>query len=265
MAQLGQNQLSQADDTYHALEKVSATGRSFAASGLADLATYEGRYSDAVHILEEGAAADLSVKELDRAAEKFAPLAYVQLLRGQKVPALAAAESALANSKEVKVRLLAGLIFAQLGETAKARALADSLSSELQAEPQAYAKLIKGELGLKTGSARDAIGLFTDVDNLLDTWIGRFELGRAYLDAGAFAEADSEFDRCIKRRGEAILLFMDEVPTYGYFPLVYYYQGRVREGLKSSGFADSYRAYLNIRQKAGEDPLLAEVRHRAGQ
>ena len=98
----------------------------------------------------------------------------------------------------------------------------------------------------------------------MDTWIGRFELGRAYLDAGAFAEADSEFDRCIKRRGESILLFLDEVPTYGYFPLVYYYQGRVREGLKSSGFADSYRAYLSIRQNAGEDPLLADVRRRAG-
>jgi tetratricopeptide (TPR) repeat protein/predicted Ser/Thr protein kinase len=264
IAQLGQNQLSQADDTYHTLEKVSSSGRSFAASGLADLATYEGRYSDAVKILEDGAAADLSAKQLDRAAEKFAPLAYIQLLRGQKGPAVAAAESALANSKEVKVRLLVGLIFAQLGETAKARALANGLSSELQIEPQAYAKLIAGELALKAGSARDAIKLFTEANALLDTWIGRFDRGRAYLDAGAFAEADSEFDQCIKRRGEAILLFMDEVPTYGYFPPVYYYQGRVREGLKSSGFADSYRAYLNIREQAAEDPLLAEVRRRAG-
>ena len=78
-------------------------------------------------------------------------------------------------------------------------------------------------------------------------------------------EADSEFDRCIKRRGEALELFMDDVPTYGYFPPVYYYQGRVREGLKSPESVSSYRAYLNIRDKAGEDPLLAEVRKRAGQ
>jgi tetratricopeptide (TPR) repeat protein len=262
IAQLGQNELSQAADTYHNLEKISATGASFAASGLADLAAYEGRYSDAVRILGAGAAADLSAKQLDRAAEKFAPLAYTQLLREQKGPALTAAENALADSKEVKIRLLAGLIFAQLGEIAKAHAVAGGLSSELQAEPQAYAKLIAGKLSLKTGSARDAIKSFTEANNLLDTWIGRFELGRAYLDAGAFAEADSEFDRCIKRRGEALLLFMDEVPTYGYFPPIYYYQGRVRGGLKSSGFADSYRAYLSIRGKPGEDPLLAEVRRR---
>ena len=47
-------------------------------------------------------------------------------------------------------------------------------------------------------------------------------------------------------------------------PPVYYYQGRVREGLKTAGFAESYRAYLAIRGKAGEDPLLAEIRRRAG-
>ena len=35
--------------------------------------------------------------------------------------------------------------------------------------------------------------------------------------------------------------------TYGYFPPVYYYQRRVRQGLKNARFANSYRAYLDIR------------------
>ena len=52
--------------------------------------------------------------------------------------------------------------------------------------------------------------------------------------------------------------------TYGYLPEVYYYQGRAREGLNSPGFRDSYKTYLNIREKAGEDPLLADVRKRLG-
>ena len=60
---------------------------------------------------------------------------------------------------------------------------------------------------------------------MLDTWIGHFELGRAYLAASAFPQADSEFDRCLRRRGEALSLFVDEEPTYGYLPTVYYYQG----------------------------------------
>jgi eukaryotic-like serine/threonine-protein kinase len=122
--------------------------------------------------------------------------------------------------------------------------------------------LIEGELALKKGDSHQAIKLFTDANNILDTWAGRFDLGRAYLEAGAFTEADSEFDRCLKRRGEALALFLDEVPTYGYFPPIYYYQGRVREGLKNPGFTESYKQYLSIRGKAGEDPLLADARRR---
>ena len=71
---------------------------------------------------------------------------------------------------------------------------------------------------LKSGDSRQAIKVLTEANALLDTWIGHFDLGRAYLEAGLFAQADSEFDRCIKRRGEALSLFLDEEPTYGYFP-----------------------------------------------
>ena len=84
------------------------------------------------------------------------------------------------------------------------------------------------------------------------------------MEDGKFAQADSEFDQCIKRRGEALSLFSDSQPAFGYFPQVYYYQGRAREGLKTVGFAESYRRYLEIRATPGEDPLLPDVRRRAG-
>ena len=102
-------------------------------------------------------------------------------------------------------------------------------------------------MALTGGDSRKAIKIFTEANGLLDTWIGRFDLGRAYLEEGAFTEADSEFDRSMKRRGEASALFLDQSPTFGYFPSVHYYTGRVREGLKSPGFKDSYRTYLSIR------------------
>jgi len=264
-AQIGQGKMSEAVESYHQLEKVSGKGASMAAAGLADLDVYDGRFTDAVRLLEQGAAADLAAKNPDGAADKFAALAHTQLLRAQKGSAVAAADKALAYSQSVQVRFLAGRIFAEAGEIAKAQKLAASLGSESKAEPQAYAKIIEGKSVLKQGDSRQAIKTFTEADNLLDTWIGRLELGRAYLEAGLYVEADSEFDRCIKRRGEALELLTDNVPTYGYFPLVYYYQGRVREGLKTPAFADSYRAYLSIRGKAGEDPLLPEIRQRLGQ
>jgi serine/threonine protein kinase/tetratricopeptide (TPR) repeat protein len=264
-AQLGQGQLSQAAETYHTLEKLNPSGVSMASSGLADLAAYQGRFADAVRILKQGAAADLAAKNPENAATKYVALGQIHMLRGERRPALEAASKALVLNQAISVRLLAAQIFVEAGEIAEAQKIATTLSSELQYEPQAYGKIIEAKIALKRGDTRGGIKELVEANKLLDTWIGRFELGRAYLDAGLFVEADSEFDRCIRRRGEAMELFQDNVPSYAYFPLVYYYQGRVREGLKSPGFAESYRNYLSIRGTAGEDPLLPEIRRRLGQ
>jgi tetratricopeptide (TPR) repeat protein len=264
-AQLGQGQLSQAIETYQKLEKVDAQGASLAASGLGDLATYQGRFSEAARILAEGAAVDLVSKNGDRAATKFVSLAFVQLSQGRKGPAITAVERALANSQAVKIRFLAARFLVEAGEIAKARQIISGLAKERQAEPQAYAKIVEAQIALAKKDPQQAIKVLTDANHGFDTWIGHFDLGRAYLEASALVEADSEFDLCIKRRGEAMSLFLDEEPTYGYLPPVYYYQGRVREELKTQGFAESYRTYLNIRATSKEDPLLPEVRRRAGQ
>jgi tetratricopeptide (TPR) repeat protein len=260
-AQVGQGQLAEAIKTYQQLEKVSNFGQSIAAQGLADIALYEGRLADAVRFLETGASADLKAGRLDSAAANFGLLAYAQLLRKQKPAALAALDKALANSKTVSTRFAAARVYAATGETAKARKLAEGLATESQLEGPVYAKLIEGEAALAEKDPRRAIQVLNEANKQLDFWISRFDLGRAYLDAGLFTEADSEFDRCIKRRGETLDLF-DYVTTYSYLPEVYYYQGRAREGLNSPGFRDSYRTYLSIREKAGEDPLLAEIRQR---
>jgi eukaryotic-like serine/threonine-protein kinase len=235
-AQMLQGQLSQAAETYRSMETIDAQGASYSVSGLGDLALYEGRFSDAARVLEQGANADLASKDSDKA---------------------------MTISKAVKIRFLTGRVFVEAGAAAKATTLAAGLAAEFQAEPQAYGKIIEGESALKSRDARQAIKLLTEANVLLDTWMGHFDLGRALLDAGQFAQADAEFDRCITRRGEALALFLDEEPTYGFFPPVYYYQGRVREGLGTAGFAESYRSYLNIRDQSKEDPLLPDVRRRA--
>jgi serine/threonine protein kinase/tetratricopeptide (TPR) repeat protein len=263
-AQLGQGQLPQARETYQKLATVEGLGPSFAASGLGDLAALEGRYSDAVQILRQGAAQDLTDKNPDRAAAKFAALATTELLRGQPRAAIEAADKALATSKTVKIRFLAARVFVEAGQIPRARALMTALNAELQAEPQAYAKIIEGELALKNGDPRQAIKVLLGANDLLDTWIGHVDLGRAYLEANAVPQADAEFDRGIKRRGEALALFLDEDATFSYLPPVYYYQGRVREMLKNAGSAASYREYLKLRGKSSEDPLLPEVVRRAG-
>jgi len=264
-AQLGLGQMAQAAETYHMMEKIDTLGATLAASGLADVASYEGRYAEAVQTLEQGIAADLAAKNADSAAEKLATIAQLQLLRGQKGPAVAAATKAVSISQSVPVRVLAAVALLEAGEISSAQKLADGLASDVQPETQAYSKIVRGGVALQHRNTNEAIDMFTGANQLVDTWIGRFELGRAYLEAGRFVEADSEFDRCMKRRGEALELFQDSNPTFAYFPPIYYYQGRVREGLKSPGFAEPYRTYLGIRGKAKEDPLLADVSRRIRQ
>ena len=92
--------------------------------------------------------------------------------------------------------------------------------------------------------------------------MGRFLLGRAYLDAQAYPEADAELEAAAKRRGEATALFLDESPTYRLFPPVEYWLGRAREAIKSPAAAESYKAFLATKGNASEDPLVADARRR---
>ena len=263
--QLGQGRVPQAIEAYQKLSTLSTQGASRATSGLGDIAIYEGRFAEATRILAQGAAADAAAKEPNRAAAKFAALAYAHLLRGRNPEAIAAAKSALESSQTVKIRFLAGRTLVEAGDISTAQTVAASLASEPLAEPKAHGKIIDGLIALKRGDAQEAINGLKEANGLLDTWIGHFDLGRAYFEAGQFILADSEFDRGLKRRGEAMSLFLDEDPTFGYFPAIYYYQGRGREALNSAEFADAYRAYLDIRGKSAEDPLLPDVRKRASQ
>src|SRR5207253_3226710 len=107
--------------------------------------------------LQKGAADDLANKASDAGATKVAMLGYTRLLQNQKQAAAEAAQSALANSKMVKIRFLSGRTFVGAGEIARAQTVAAELGSEVQSEPQAYAKIIQGEVTLSAGDPRKAI------------------------------------------------------------------------------------------------------------
>jgi hypothetical protein len=97
---------------------------------------------------------------------------------------------------------------------------------------------------------------------IADTWIGHFYLGQAYLEAKAYEEADSEFDACQRRKGEATALFLDEEPTYHLMPLVDYYNGIAREGMKSPSAIRSFEAFTSVRAKHEQDPLVLDALRR---
>ena len=262
LANLGLGHTTAGAESYQSLQAVSPYGASIAATGLADLAQYEGKLAEASGILEKAVAADLAAKDAESAADRTATLALIQTTLGKTKEAISSADKASSNSKDQGVLYRAAQVYLAAGQDAKALQIVAPLSQRLEAEPQAYAKLIAGEAQLKKGNARDALNSFQEAQKLADTWLGHFDMGRAYLDAGAFTEASSEFDICLTRRGEATSVFLDDVPSYHVLPAVYYYQGRAREGLNSPGAAESYKTFLAIKEKGAGDPLVADGQRR---
>jgi len=262
LSQLALDDTAGAIDSYERLAGISDWGASLAATGLADIAIYEGRLNDAATILEAAAATDLEGGNEAAAANKLFTLAHAELTRGRSDQAAAAAQRAVKIGQQEQVLFEAARVYLETDRKDEALALAAQLAERLAPEPQAYAKLIEGEIALANAEANRAVTLFSEAQEILDTWIGRVDLGRAYLESGAFPEAHAEFEAALARRGEAASVFLDDVPSYHYLPPVYYYLGRALEGLGSPGAADSYRAFLEIKEPGDGDPLVTDARRR---
>jgi tetratricopeptide (TPR) repeat protein/predicted Ser/Thr protein kinase len=261
MAQMGLGHPEEAEQTFQKLQSLNAGGASMAAIGLADALLFRGLADQSISLLEKAIAADIAGKDNNSAAAKYIVLAQAHLLGGHSSQAQAAAEKAIALDKGESVLYSAGQIYLEAGQLPRAAQLATQLSSRIEPEPQVYGKLLEGETALKRKEARQAISFFQAAQKMYDTWLGHYDLGRAYLDAGMFTEADSEFELCLRRKGEASAVFLDDVPTFRIVPLLYYYLGRAQEGLKSPAAADSYKTFIAFQEK-GVGPLLADARRR---
>ena len=128
----------------------------------------------------------------------------------------------------------------------------------------AYARIIEAKAQLREGNKVGAIRLLDSTwKEVLDCWLVRVELGKAYLEDSRSFEAYDQFDKCRNRRGEVTALFVDDIPTLRYLPPLYYFLGRAQEGLGSLQAADSYNTYISIKKTATDkDPLVKDARAR---
>ena len=263
LTQIAKGQPEQAAETFQNLKALSSYGASLAATGLADLAVYEGRLGDATKILEEGITFDRENGLPYHAADKYIMLAQASLLKKKNDLAIEAAGRAVEESAEDEFPFAAALVYLEAGQEEKARAIQTELNKKHPPVPRAYAKLIGGELSRARGDIGNAVSLFREAMDLVDTWIGRFFLGRAYLQAEDYTAASSEFEVCLKRSGEAISVFLNDLPSFRYLSSLYYYLGRAQEGLGSDTASDSYQKFLKIKEKNdGSDPMVEDARRR---
>lgn len=262
MAQAGQGQLSEAEQTYQKMASISERGAEMAVMGRADLLLYQGRCKEALTLLRNASAPSAAKPDDSTLAGYLILGAEAKLASGKPSEAVADAKSALAHDTGAVVQFSAGRVFVEAAQFSPLQPLISELSGRLDQDSQAYGKLLAGEMSLKRGDPKRAISSFQDAQKLSDTWIGRLDLGRAYIDAGAFTEADSELEKCLKRRGEASAVYLDDVPTFRVLPPVSYYLGRAQEGMKSPAAADSYKAFLAIKLKGDEAGLVKDAEKR---
>jgi eukaryotic-like serine/threonine-protein kinase len=261
LCETAKGNFDKATEHWHKVESLSAGGASSAAGGLADLALYRSDPEQAISFLRKGIDGDVVAKATDSAGKKYVIMAEAQLMLGKKAEALKSVEQGLAMSK-ANVLFAAARLYLMSGETGRAGALGAELSKQLEATPQAFGKLIEGDIQLNRGNARQAVQLYRESERLLDSWLAHFDLARAYIAAEAYTDASTELETCLRRRGEATDIYIDEQQTFRYFPATYYYLGRALKGLKSSGAADAYKNFLAMKAPNANDAMVDDARKR---
>jgi tetratricopeptide (TPR) repeat protein len=260
-SQVGAGELDAARQSWERLRVLSPLGASMASLGRADLEMYLGRPRAAAEILGKGSKADETAGSPGEAAAKYVALAEALFAVGNRPGAAAAARKAASLRPHESVLFPAAMVLTDTGDVRTAKELATQLNNMLQSQTSSYAQLITGHIALREKRLGDALEAFREAQKKHDSWFAHLMLGRAYLEAARFAEAAAEFDACVKRKGEAIDVFFENVSTIRYLPPVYFWLGRAQQGLGAVAAAkESYEQFLKLRSDAvPPDALAAEA------
>ena len=260
LTQLADGQLDQATATYQALSQLPAPGKDFAAHGLADIARYRGRLNDAATTLN----AALQTTTVPASLARFSiAIASIRVAQGRTAEALKLVAGIKIEALDNATQAALGELYVSAGRAKEAAAIADALSRKLANDARSFGAVIRAQIELAANRPDEARRILTDIRKEADTWLVRFWLGRAYLAQNMYPEANSEFDACLSRRGEAAAVFLDDFPTYARLLDVYYYQGVTLDGLKSAGAIDAFKTFLAPKEGGDETGgLVADARKR---
>ncbi len=263
LAQYASGRRDEAIATWTRLGAFGGDASSLAAEGLADAAMLEGRLGDARTLLEKAVEEDARASRQEALGRKLAMLGAIHLATGQPARALAAAERARKATSADHVLFQVGLVFLGAGDDRKARSVVDDLEKRLGVDARMYALVLDGGIASRKKNHVEAVAKMKAAIQLVDAWPARFGLGRAYLEAGAYPQAQQELEAAVMRRGEATDAFLQIVPTYRYFGQAQYQLGRAQEALKSPVAVETFRAFLSAK-RGNDDPLVADAKRRAG-
>jgi tetratricopeptide (TPR) repeat protein len=207
-------------------------GASLANIGLADIALYEGRFDDAIAILDDGIATDQSENNERGVGTKTVALAQARIANGDVAGGVRIIDN-LAVTRDDGQLIPSAEIYAAAKQFDDSFRIAENYREQLRPTARAYANLIDGINAYHQGEYILAIDSLRAAIENADLWIVRYYLALTYLEAGYPAEATAEFDACIERRGEAGNLFFDDVPTWRYTASLEDLRSRANDALTS--------------------------------
>ena len=246
---------------YQNMSSASSRGALTGSLGLADTAMYFGDYDAAITVLKEGVTKSEEAGSQYYLATHQIALAEAQHMAGDSSGVEASIATALETSAGLSRQVPAALLYVQIGREDMAARIAIDLGATLQPQNRAYSKLISGVIALQQGSHVAAVDSISAGIELADLWLLRFWLGRAYLEAGYFAEALDELTAAALRHGEATSVFLDDLPTYRYASTLPYWQARAQQELgMAEAAARNYAIFVGLR--GDNDPLAQDARQR---
>ncbi len=261
MSALVTGSTADAGAAYDRMATAGPGGASLAAIGRADLAMYEGRYGDAERILKAGITEDDTAKNTRGMAAKYVALGETYAALRRAGPGADAITRALALSRDAQAAAAAVLL--DVGRASQAAAIGLDLASQLQPQSRAHAKIIEARIALRERKTVQAVEALTAAIKLADLWTARYLLGVAYIEAGHGPEGLAELDACMRRRGEAVALFLDDVPSGRVLAPLKYWLARAQQDVgQVAGARDNYTAFLALRTQSPEDPLVRDARRR---
>ena len=225
--------------------------QAIATIGAVDVELYLGRF--------EAARARL-LEDTDRLTDGSTNVPVIQQIllaesyasSGDRALAIEAAQNAQALSGLISVKVASALILAAVGELEAVELVADELSNRLAAHGRSYGLMLRAVVLREQARYSEALELLGSALDIADLWRIHMELGQTYLEAGDYAAALDEFERCRERRGEATAMFLDDVPTYRYLAELPYWTARAQTGLgMNEAAAANYDVFLSLRPEGG--------------
>ncbi|MGK0259574.1 MAG: tetratricopeptide (TPR) repeat protein [Candidatus Azotimanducaceae bacterium] len=207
---------SKASELYHAMKLVDLRGLALANAGLADLAMAKDEWPVAIGLLEAAIEADRSNGNIRGESTKTLMLAECTYA----VDDIAATRNHLdtLSSMTLDPARLATLasLFVKVGDIAAANQVADDLNSRLSKIERAYGLVVKAQCFIAGKKFGDAVDELRQAIALADIWDARRLLGEILIASRHEFEGIEELDLCLRRSGEAVAMYLDDVPTFRY-------------------------------------------------